>query len=135
LAKNYDLKSTKDKVPVFTTSHASRPIILSKMDIYFRQRFPKIKSIRFWNEIQTFVWKNGRPEAERGYHDDLIIPIAIAFFIRDTALKLKTMGIELTVKTIENTFKTVYKPTNSFNDPYTIKTAKGTSEDLRWLLK
>lgn len=135
LAKNYDLKSTKDKVPGFATSHTSRPIVLSKMDIYFRQRFPKIKSVRFWNEIQTFVWKNGRPEAERGYHDDLIIPMAIAFFIRDTALKLKSMGIELTVKTIENTFKTVYKPTNSFNDPYTIKTAKGTTEDLRWLIK
>ena len=38
------------------------------------------------NEMKTFIWNNGRPEAMRSYNDDLIIAASIACWVRDTAL-------------------------------------------------
>ena len=37
--------------------------------------------------MKTFIWKNGRPQAMKGYHDDLIMALAIACWVRDTALQ------------------------------------------------
>ena len=36
--------------------------------------------------MDTFLWVNGRPEAQRGYNDDLIMSLAIACWVRDTAI-------------------------------------------------
>jgi len=44
-----------------------------------------IKSKRLINEIQTFVWTlRGKAEASKGKHDDLVMPCAIACFLKDT---------------------------------------------------
>ena len=37
--------------------------------------------------MRTFIWKNGKPQAMRSYHDDLIMALAIACWVRDTALQ------------------------------------------------
>jgi hypothetical protein len=36
--------------------------------------------------MKTFIWKNGKPQAMKGYNDDLIMALAIACWVRDTAL-------------------------------------------------
>ena len=43
-------------------------------------------SSRVINEIRTFVWNNGRPQAMRGYNDDLVMSLAIGCWIRDTVV-------------------------------------------------
>ena len=55
-----------------------------------------IRSNRLIDELFTFVWHNGRPEAMRGYNDDLIMALSIGLWVRNTALRLRQEGIDLT---------------------------------------
>ena len=36
--------------------------------------------------MTTFIWNNGRAEAQRSYNDDLVMATAISCWVRDTAL-------------------------------------------------
>ena len=51
--------------------------------------------------MKTFIWRNGRPEAQSGYNDDLVMAFGIAMYIRDTALKFRQRGIDITRKCIK----------------------------------
>ncbi len=35
--------------------------------------------------MKTFVWQNSRPQAMRGFNDDLIMSFAIGCWVKDTA--------------------------------------------------
>jgi hypothetical protein len=37
--------------------------------------------------LRTFIWTNGKPQALKGYNDDLVMALAIACWVRDTALQ------------------------------------------------
>lgn len=96
LLKKYDMKDKKDMVPGFTTSTKTRPMIISQMELYMRERAVEIQSKRLWEELGVFVWlPNGKPEGSPGYNDDLVMAFAIGIWVRDTAIKLKTEGMEL----------------------------------------
>ena len=43
--------------------------------------------------MKTFVWKNGKPQAMKGYHDDLIMALAIACWVRDTAIQANSRDL------------------------------------------
>ena len=81
-------------VPGFTTSSKTRPLIVAKFEEFIRNKLINIYSVRAYNEVKTFIWKNGRPQAMRGYHDDLIMSLAIACWVRDTALTINKREIE-----------------------------------------
>jgi hypothetical protein len=65
----------------FTTSMKTRPLIIAKLEEFIRNDLITIASNRLFNELKTFVWNNGKPEAMRGYNDDLVMSMAI---IRET---------------------------------------------------
>ena len=65
----------------------TRPLIVAKLEEFIRNKLIKVYSSRTINEMKTFIWRNGRPEAMKGYHDDLIMALAIACWVRDTALQ------------------------------------------------
>tara|TARA_Y100000296_G_scaffold87423_1_gene133624 strand:+ start:67 stop:1656 length:1590 start_codon:yes stop_codon:yes gene_type:complete len=71
----------------FSMTSKTRPLVIAKMEEFIRNKLIKTYSSRFFNEIKTFVWNNGRPEAMRGYNDDLIVSFAIACWVRDTAFE------------------------------------------------
>lgn len=73
-------------IPGLTTSAKSRPVMLSKMEEYIRMRQVTMRSMRFLGELRTFVWNEGRPEALRGYNDDLVMSCAMGIYIRDCYL-------------------------------------------------
>lgn len=75
-----------DLVPGFTTSPKTRPLILSKMEEFIRNKQLIIRSKRFVEEVKTFVWNGGRAEAQRGHNDDLVMAAAMGAWIRDTYL-------------------------------------------------
>jgi hypothetical protein len=56
LSKGYDLKDKSQMVPGFTMSSRTRPLIISKLETYFRERAPIIKSSRLIEELYVFVW-------------------------------------------------------------------------------
>jgi hypothetical protein len=86
--------------------------------------------------MKVFVWKNGRPEAQTGYNDDLVMPFGIAMFLRDTSLKFQQQAHDMTRATLGNmsksTYVGAYNP-NQIKNPYTIQTDKG-MEDISWIL-
>ena len=59
-------------------------MIIAKMEEFVRNKIVTIYSSRLLNELKTFVWVNGRPQAMRSYHDDLIMSFAIGCWVRDT---------------------------------------------------
>jgi hypothetical protein len=83
-------------VPGFTTTPKTRPIIVSKMEEMIRNKILKVYSSRIMSEMSTFVWNNGKPEAMKGYNDDLILAAAIACWVRDTALDVNLKELAYT---------------------------------------
>jgi hypothetical protein len=71
----------------FSTSVKTRPLIIAKLEEFIRNKLIKLYSARTINEMKTFIWRNGKPQAMKGYHDDLIMALAIACWVRDTALQ------------------------------------------------
>ncbi len=63
-------------------------MIVAKLEEYIRNKLVKPKSQRLFSETKTFIWNNGKPQAMRSYHDDLIMSLAIACWVRDTALEV-----------------------------------------------
>lgn len=82
----YQAESNSSAVPGFTTSSKTRPLIVAKLEEFIRNKLIKVYSVRFSNELRTFIWHNGKPQAMRGYNDDLTMALAIACWVRDTAL-------------------------------------------------
>ena len=65
----------------------TRPLIVAKFEEFIRNKLITIYSTRTINEMKTFIWRNGKPQAMKGYHDDLIMALAIACWVRDTAIQ------------------------------------------------
>ena len=80
----------------FSTTSKTRPLIISKLDEYFREKNVVIRSTRLIDELFTFIFINGRAEAMKGYNDDLVMAFGIGLWVRDTALRLRQQGINLT---------------------------------------
>jgi hypothetical protein len=77
-----------NSVPGFTNSSKTRPLIVAKMEEYIRNRLITVRSSRLFHEFKTFIWHNGRPQAMRSYHDDLVMSLSIACWVRDTAIEV-----------------------------------------------
>ena len=43
----------------------------------------KVRSLRVVNELDTWVWKNGRPDHMSGFHDDTLTCLAMALFVME----------------------------------------------------
>ena len=78
----------------FTTSTKTRPLIVAKLEEYVRNKLIKLNSTRLFHEFKTFIWYNGKPQAMRSYNDDLVMSLAIACWVRDTALEENQRDIE-----------------------------------------
>jgi len=91
---SYQGESNNSAVPGFTTSSKTRPLIVAKLEEFIRNKLIKIHSVRFSNELRTFIWLNGKPQAMRGYNDDLMMALAIACWVKDTALTVNKQDAE-----------------------------------------
>lgn len=135
LRKNYDLKQKEDMVPGLTTTTRIRPVLISKLEIYLREKTPIIHSKRLMNELMVFMWLDGKAQAQRGYNDDLVMAFCMGLYIRDTALRMRQMGIELVKNAITHTHKTVFKPQNPGANQWQMPVGPaGQNEDLKWLI-
>lgn len=136
LRKGYDLKNKQDMVPGYSIDVKTRPVIISKLDLYFRDKAPIVHSKRFLNELRVFMWIDGKPQAQKGYNDDLVMAFCIGLMVRDTSLKLRQIGIDLTRSTLKNTHRSVVRSSHLTNNPWEFNTGHGSSnkEKLNWLL-
>ena len=138
LKKNYDLKKKSQKVPGFSMTSRTRPLVISKLETYFRDKTPIVHSKRLIDELFTFVWLGHRAEASRGYNDDLVISFATGLWMRDTALRLHQQGMDLNRKSLGGIGKTdegVYSSkTDLKGTGWDWNTGDKDNDDLTWLL-
>ena len=125
-------------VPGFTMSTRTRPMVIGKFQEYIGDKGVTIQSKRLIEEMKTFIWRNGRPEAQSGYNDDLVMAFSIGMYIRDTALKFRQRGIDITKQALNNMqvnrtpYQGSYGNNNNVKNPYSVDTPGG-KEDVNWL--
>jgi hypothetical protein len=126
----------------FTMSMKTRPLVIAKFEEFVRNKLITINSMRLANEIKTFVWHNGRPQAMRSYNDDLVIATSIGCWVRDTALTVSKREVEYKKALLSSmsVSKTVLSTKIEGQHGYTGKgrTFKGTDgkmHDLSWIIK
>lgn len=142
----------KKKVPGFTTSTRTRPLIIAKMETYFREKSVVVKSERTLNELSVFVWENGKAQAMRGYNDDLAMSLAMGLWVRDTAIRMRRQGMELNKNLLGNVTRVnnnsnnavvpIYMPSKTRGmetwrmptNPANKDSIGGNTESLTWLL-
>ena len=145
LTNKYDMSNKA--TPGFGTNLKTRPLIISNLVQYFNEKSIKIYSKRTLAELDTFIWKNMKAQAMSGYNDDTLLALAITLWVKDTALRLRQGGIDLTRQALSHIDRNKIDRTPVFK---AIQAQKGTkawqmstgrhgfgndnAEDLKWLL-
>jgi hypothetical protein len=77
---------SNDKIPGFHATNVRIPMI-SNFEYQIRTNGIKIRSSRLTSELKTFIYKNGRPDHMAGFHDDLIMALAMALWVLEHSFK------------------------------------------------
>ncbi len=131
-------ESNSEMTPGFTMSMKTRPLCINKFREFVGDRSVIIRSKRLLEEMKVFVWKNGRPEAQSGYNDDLVMSFSIGMFLRDTSLKFQQESLDRaraalgSIKSSKTNYSGGYSG-NSTQNPYNMDIGEN-NEDIRWLL-
>ena len=135
--RNYE--NNQSQTPGFTMSMRTRPMVIGKFQEYISDKSVTVQSKRLLQEMRTFIWKNGRAEAQSGYNDDLIMSFGIGLYVRDTALKFRQHGLDMAkaalgaISKTQTPFQGAYF-SSGHDNPYSMPNGVGGNEDFRWLL-
>ena len=75
-------KTEDERLPGFRTN-AVRTQMLDKLRERLTDNSFRVRSMRVINELDTWVWKNGRPDHMSGFHDDTLTCLAMALFVME----------------------------------------------------
>lgn len=95
----YDPKAL-DKIPGLNFNN-KRVQIIASFEESMRHKF-RIYSSRLYNEMNTFIYINGRPDHQKGHHDDLIMSIAMATYVAESSFGSLTKVTEHTKAMIDS---------------------------------
>ena len=95
----YDPKSM-EKIPGINFNNKRVQIIASFEEV-MRHDF-RIYSTRLFNEMNTFVYISGRPDHQKGHHDDLIMSISMACYVAESSFTSLTKVTEQTKAMIDS---------------------------------
>jgi hypothetical protein len=126
----------RQMIPGFSMTMKTRPLVIAKLEEYFREKSVIVHSDRLIDELFVFIWHNNKAQAMEGYNDDLPMSLAIGLWVRDTALRLKAEGIQLQ-KTVLNKmldYEPLYTPQEETAEGWDWE-VHGEKEDLTWLIK
>ena len=116
----------------FQVTATNRETLLANLEEALRTDLLKINSIRTCDELMTFIVNDhGRVEAEKGYHDDLIMSLALAVHLYKNLLENNPL------ETMSKGLHKELPPMPSLNHAVKVKTMSGemTEEDYKWLMK
>jgi hypothetical protein len=74
------------KIPGFNANGVRLPMI-AHLEMMIRTDQIKIRSRRITSEMKTFIYKNGRPDHMDGYHDDLLMALAMGLWVLEHSFK------------------------------------------------
>jgi hypothetical protein len=128
----------KNKIPGFTTTMKTKPLLVAKMEEYTREKMVKLKSTRLIDELFVFIYKNSKTEALDGYNDDLVMSYSILLWIRDTAIRIQSERNEFQSSLVDsignlNERSPIMTPNRPKDNPWEMD-INGEKEDLSWLL-
>jgi hypothetical protein len=89
-----------DKIPGINFN-SKRVQIVAAFEECLRHDF-KVRSQRLFNELNTFVYVNGRPDHQKGQHDDLIMAMAMAIYVSETSFSKLEKATEQAKAMIES---------------------------------
>ena len=91
---------TQDKIPGINFN-SKRVLIIQSFEEALRFDFA-MRSQRLFNELNTFVYVNGRPDHQKGQHDDLIMAFAMAIYVGETSFTQLEKATEQTKAMLES---------------------------------
>jgi hypothetical protein len=75
-----------NKMPGFHATSVRLPMV-SNLEFKIRTDAIKVRSTRMTSEMKTFIYKNGRPDHMDGYHDDLLMALAMCLWVVEHSFK------------------------------------------------
>ena len=95
----YNPKSA-EKIPGINFNNKRVQIIASYEEVLIHKF--RIYISRLYNEMNSFIYINGRPDHQRGHHDDLIMSIAMATYVSESSFSNLTKVTEHTKAMIDS---------------------------------
>ena len=74
------------KIPGFCVNNVRLPMV-AHLEYCIRENTVAIRSKRLTSEMKTFIYKNGRPDHQSGFHDDLIMALAMCLWVMEHSFK------------------------------------------------
>jgi hypothetical protein len=109
----YNVKAM-EKIPGLNFNN-KRVQIVASFEEALRHNF-EIRSSRLLNELNTFVYVNGRPDHQKGQHDDLIMAIAMAIYVGENSFTQLEKVTEQTKAMVESWLVNETPVKNTSND-------------------
>ena len=103
-----------EKIPGLNFNN-KRVQIVAAFEEALRHNF-EIRSSRLLNELNTFVYINGRPDHQKGQHDDLIMAIAMAIYVGENSFTQLEKVTEQTKAMMESWMVNETPVKNTSND-------------------
>jgi hypothetical protein len=112
----WDPKS-QDKIPGINFN-SKRVQIVAAFEEALRHDFG-VRSQRLYNELNTFVYINGKPDHQKGQHDDLIMAMAMALYVAETSFSKLEKATEQAKAMLESwtTEKTTFRESHQNFNP------------------
>ncbi len=130
---------SSDHVLGFTTDSKKRPQAIERLEFYLRNKLLICNSSRLVEELESFIWLNGKPQAKSGANDDLVMSYAIACYL----LQHFATGVEAK-QVINEKVNQIITANTSINFPYPgyeqkkngyiSQTVNGVPFDASWVL-
>lgn len=112
----YDPK-LNEKIPGINFN-SKRVQIISSFEEAVRHSF-KIYSNRLYNEMNTFIYVNGRPDHQKGHHDDCIMAMSMAIYVAEKSFQSLQKVVNHTKAMLNSwaTFTSENKNSSQFFNP------------------
>ena len=88
--------------------------IIASFEEAIRHGF-KIYSHRLYNEMNTFIYVNGRPDHQKGHHDDCIMGMSMSIYVAEKSFQSLTKVVNHT-KAMLNSWSTVVSENKNASD-------------------
>jgi len=126
-SKKHELEyhAKNEKMPGFNANGVRLPMI-AHLEFMIRSNGVKIKSRRTTSEMKTFIYKNGRPDHQDGYHDDLLMALGMPLWVLEHSFK-KLKKLKTQSKAILSSWSVgggAAKPVNAYDNGFVPKSGK-----------
>lgn len=142
------LPEEKEEVlPGFTITQKNREKILENLEMVIRNHHLKVYSLRFVEQMETFIWNGKRGQALKKRHDDLIMAMAVGLTVftpmahsngyidiqagANAAAMAFLSGISRGYKDVNH--RVDGKPIPKGIDPYAVKAANALRKEFWWV--